>query len=173
MFIFRHSYSCADFNGKPEPQPPPSLDDYWGKHCALITCVDKPSRVEKLKSYPALPTPLHPTPSYPTPTLPHPYSLYPTLPLPHPYPSPTIPSPTLPTLPLSLPYLSLPFKRIFYLIWIRSTRTTGTVGVFLSLTSDSWVQCSRVGLEVKSYDTPAGGIGASQGTFSSLYFGHI
>ena len=27
------------------------------------------------------------------------------------------------------------------------------------------VQCPRVGLEVKIYDTPAGGIHASQGTF--------
>ena len=40
--------------------------------------------------------------------------------------------------------------------------------VFHSGTSDRRVQCSRVGLEVKIYDTPAGGICASQGTFSSL-----
>ena len=33
---------------------------------------------------------------------------------------------------------------------------------------DRRVQCSRVGLEVNKYDTPAGGIRASQGTFSSL-----
>ena len=51
----------------------------------------------------------------------------------------------------------------FYLIWI------GTVQVFLSLTSDRYVQCSRVGLEVKIYDAPAGGIRASHGTFSSLF----
>ena len=36
------------------------------------------------------------------------------------------------------------------------------------MTSDRWIQCSRVGLEVKIYDTPAGGICASQGTFSSV-----
>ena len=43
------------------------------------------------------------------------------------------------------------------------------MGIFLSLTSDHYVQCSRVGLEVKIYDTPAGGIRASQGTFSSYF----
>ena len=43
----------------------------------------------------------------------------------------------------------------------------GTVRVFHSVTSDRRVQCSRVWLEVKIYDTPAGGISASQGTFSS------
>ena len=42
--------------------------------------------------------------------------------------------------------------------------------MLLSVTSDSWVQCSRVRLEIKIYDTPAGGIGASQGTFSSFGF---
>ena len=36
------------------------------------------------------------------------------------------------------------------------------------MTSDCRFQCSRVGLEVKIYDTPAGGICASQGTFSSF-----
>ena len=41
-----------------------------------------------------------------------------------------------------------------------------------TVNSDRMVQCSRVGLEVKIYDTPAGGIGASQGTFSSLNKGH-
>ena len=46
------------------------------------------------------------------------------------------------------------------------------VGIFRispihSGTSDCSVQFSRVGLEVKIYDTPAGGIRASQGTFSS------
>ena len=35
------------------------------------------------------------------------------------------------------------------------------------MTFDCRFQCSRVGLEVKIYDTPAGGIRASQGTFSS------
>ena len=39
--------------------------------------------------------------------------------------------------------------------------------VFHSRTSDRRVQCFRVGLEVKIYDTPAGGIRASKGTFSS------
>ena len=39
--------------------------------------------------------------------------------------------------------------------------------VIHSGTSDRRVQYSRVGLEVKIYDTPAGGIRASQGTFSS------
>ena len=36
-------------------------------------------------------------------------------------------------------------------------------------TSDRRVQYSRVGLEVKIYDTPPGGLRASKGTFSSLY----
>ena len=40
--------------------------------------------------------------------------------------------------------------------------------VFHSGTSDRRVRCSRVWLEVKIYDTPAGGIRDSQGTFSSL-----
>ena len=40
--------------------------------------------------------------------------------------------------------------------------------IFPSVTSDHRVQCPRVGLEVKFYDTPAGGIRASQGTFSSF-----
>ena len=112
IFLNRHSYSCADFNGKL-----PSLNDYWGKHCALITGVDKPSRVRQLKPYPTLPyptlpysTPPHPTPPLPYPTLPLPY---PTLPCPYPtllYPSPTIPSPThlTPTTTLPLPYQTLP-----------------------------------------------------------------
>ena len=42
--------------------------------------------------------------------------------------------------------------------------------VYLTLTSDHWVQCSRVGLDAKIYNTPAGGIRASQGTFSSILF---
>ena len=40
--------------------------------------------------------------------------------------------------------------------------------VFLSVTSDCRVQYSRVRLEVKIFDTPAGGIRAHQGTFSSI-----
>ena len=40
--------------------------------------------------------------------------------------------------------------------------------VFLSVTSDRKVQCPRVGLGVKIYDTPAEGICASQGLFSSF-----
>ena len=40
--------------------------------------------------------------------------------------------------------------------------------------SDCRFQCSRVGLEDKIYATPAGGILASQGTFSSfLYFSKL
>ena len=42
--------------------------------------------------------------------------------------------------------------------------------VFLSVTADRKVQCPRVGLEFKIYDTPAGGIHASQGTFSSYFY---
>ena len=38
------------------------------------------------------------------------------------------------------------------------------------MTFDCRFQCSRVGLEVKIYDTPAGGIRASQGTFSSCLY---
>ena len=41
--------------------------------------------------------------------------------------------------------------------------------IFLSVTSDRKVQCPRVGLGVKIYDTPAGGIRASQGTFLVFY----
>ena len=39
--------------------------------------------------------------------------------------------------------------------------------IFFSVTSDCKVRCPRVGLEVKIYDTPARGIRASQGTFTS------
>ena len=35
--------------------------------------------------------------------------------------------------------------------------------------SDDRVQCPTLGLEVKIYDTSAGGIRASQGTFSSCF----
>ena len=45
--------------------------------------------------------------------------------------------------------------------------------VFLSVTSDCRVQYSRVRLEVKIFDTPAGGIRAHQGTFSSIYLNLI
>ena len=41
------------------------------------------------------------------------------------------------------------------------------------MTSDCRVQYSRVRLEVKVYDTPAGGIRAFQGTFSSIYLSLI
>ena len=41
------------------------------------------------------------------------------------------------------------------------------------MTSDCRVQYSRLRLEVKIYDTPAGGIHASQGTFSSIYLNLI
>ena len=41
------------------------------------------------------------------------------------------------------------------------------------MTSDCRVQYSRVRLEVKIYDTPAGGICASQDTFSSIYLNLI
>ena len=126
--LIRRSSSCADFNRKSQP----SLNDYWGKHHALITSVDKPSRASSGTTltlpyptlpyptlpYPTLPhptpphptpphpTPPHPTPPHPTPTLPYPT---PPLPLHHPYPSPTIPYPTLPTLPYpTLPYPTLP-----------------------------------------------------------------
>ena len=139
--------------------------------------------------YPTLPTLPYPTLPYPTlpyPTLPYPNpNLPPTLPLPYPtptlalhvpcytqpYPTPysslTIPYPhayPTPTIPCPINMASFPFKMAFYLIWIG----TGTVRVFLSLTSDRYVQCSRVGLEVKIYDALAGGIRASHGTFSSF-----
>ena len=39
---------------------------------------------------------------------------------------------------------------------------------YFYLISDGRVQCPRVGLDVKIYDTSAGGIRASRGTFSSL-----
>ena len=42
--------------------------------------------------------------------------------------------------------------------------------VIHSGTSDRRVQYSRVGLEVKIYDTPAGGIRASQCTFFSMIY---
>ena len=99
VFIFRHSYSCADFNGKPLQVP--SLNDYCGKHCALITSVDKPSRVRQLKPYPTVP---HPTPTHTTP--PHPI-----LPLPYPIPLPYNTLPHLyPTIPYPINMASLPFE---------------------------------------------------------------
>ena len=41
------------------------------------------------------------------------------------------------------------------------------------MTSDCRVQYSRVRLEVRIYDTPAGGICASRDTFSSIYLNLI
>ena len=41
------------------------------------------------------------------------------------------------------------------------------------MTTDCRVQYSRLRLEVKIYDTPAGGIRASKGTFSSIYLNLI
>ena len=121
IFLDRHSYSCADFNGKPLP----SLIDYWGKHCALITGVEKPSRIGQLKPYLTLPyptqpypTPPHPTPPYPTlpyPTLhlPYPTLPYPALPLPYPYPSQQT-LPHTPPLPDSTPIQALPNHTLPY-----------------------------------------------------------
>ena len=116
MFIFRGSSSCGDFKGKSLP----SLNDYWGKHHALITSVDKPSRAIVVP-YPTPPTPPHPQ-LYPTlapasaPTLPYPSPAptlsYPTLPYPTPTPYPypnTLPKRSQPqTLTLTLP---LPYPR--------------------------------------------------------------
>ena len=101
MFIFRRSSSCGDLKGKSLP----SLnDDYWDKHRALITSVDKLSRpqVGQFGSYPTL--------SHPTQTVPYPYPTlpYPTLPYP-PLPYPTLPYHTLPY-PLPHPYPTLPRK---------------------------------------------------------------
>ena len=41
------------------------------------------------------------------------------------------------------------------------------------MTTDCRVQYSRLRLEVKIYDTPAGGIRASKDTFSSIYLNLI
>ena len=41
------------------------------------------------------------------------------------------------------------------------------------MTTDCRVQYSRLRLEVKIYDTPAGGIRASKGTFSNIYLNLI
>ena len=156
--------------------------------CLALPCLALPLPYPTLP-YPTLPYPTLPYPTLPYPTLPYPTLPYPTLPYPCPYttPTPTLalhvpcytqpyptPYPSLtipyphayptPTIPCPINMASLPFKMAFYLIWIG----TGTVRVFLSLTSDRYVQCSRVGLEVKIYDAPAGGIRASHGTFSSL-----
>ena len=59
------------------------------------------------------------------------------------------------------------FFAFIVIVCNHSILTTGTVRVFLSVTFDRMVQWSRVGLEVNIYDTPAGVIRASQGTFSS------
>ena len=84
-----------------------------------------------------------------------------------PYPTPT-PTPTPVPTPTPTNLASLPFKKKFYVVLNHSIGVIGTVRVFHSVTSDRRVQCSRVGLGVKIYDTPAGDIRASQGTFSSL-----
>ena len=111
MFIFKRSSSCADLNWKSLP----SLHDYWGKYHALITSVDKPSRVRSGTTR-TLPYPTLHCPALPYPTLP--------LPLHHPYPSPTIPYPALPyppypyptpTIPYDINMASLPFKMTFIL----------------------------------------------------------
>ena len=53
------------------------MSDYWGKHHALITSVDKPSRAQVGQFGPTLPLP-KPQP-YPTPNLPYNTLPYPTL----------------------------------------------------------------------------------------------
>ena len=115
--------------------------------------------------HPTLPYPTLPYPTH-TPTPPLPYHILPTLTLP--YPIPHHPTPPWPTQPHPYPTLLFILKRKFYLVWNHSIKATGTVRVFHSVTSDRRVQCSRVGLEIKIYDTPAGGLRASQGTFSSF-----
>ena len=67
------------------------------------------------------------------------------------------------------------FKTIFYGIFCcgRFCLSLGKqsfhpIGSFLSVTSDCRVLCPSVGLEVKMQEAPAGGIHATQGTFSSF-----
>ena len=93
----KNSSSCGDFKGKSLPL----LNDYWGKHCALITSMDKLSRAQvgQFRPYPTLP--------YPYPTLPYPTLPYPTLP----YPTPILPFP-YPT-PFPTPYLTLPYPLLY------------------------------------------------------------
>ena len=87
--------SCGDFKGKSLP----ALKDYWGKHCALITSMDKLSRAQvgKFRPFP------YPTLSYPT-TLPLilPYSVLP-------YPIPTLPL----SYSIPYPYLTLPYPLLY------------------------------------------------------------
>ena len=66
-----------------------------------------------------------------------------------------------------LGYLFCFFLLLFFFYGIIQFEQHVPFRVFLSVTSDSKVQFPRVGLEVKIYDTPAGGIHASQGTFST------
>ena len=107
--LYLKKYSCGDIKGKSLP----ALKDYWGKHCALITSMDKLSRDQVVKfrpfPYPTLSYPTTPPLSYPT--LPYPYPT-PSLPFPYPtpYPTPTLPYPTpYYTLPPTIPYSTLPF----------------------------------------------------------------
>ena len=148
----------------------------WGKHHALITRVDKPS----LAQVGPYPTPTLPYPTLP-PTLPYPT---PNLPYPYPYSNPYLYHYPYPTHLASLPFkrkfnLSNGYcvRSRFYQWYTNIVQgsTNGTIGkitnstigktsnratvrVFYSGTSDCRNQCSRVGLEVKLHDTPAGGI---------------
>ena len=114
------------------------------------------------------PLPTLPYPTLPYPTLPYPTLPYPTLPYPQPYPTlpSTLPYPLPYPQPYPYPYPTLPTWQAF-LLKVNFILATGTVRVFHSEAYDHRVQCSRVGLEVKICDKPAGGIRASQGTFSS------
>ena len=101
--------SCGDFKGKSLP----SLNEYWGKHCALITSMDKLYYLEPKwdNSDPTLPLPYPVLPFYPTNILPYPI---PTLPISYPIPNLTLPNPspyyTLPY--LTIPYPSLPHSKL-------------------------------------------------------------
>ena len=94
----------------------PSLNECWGKHRALITRIDKPSRAQlgQFGPYPTLPYHIH------FPTLPLPY---PTLPLPLPtitFPNHIIPQilhrpfPALTVSYPNVPYPSLPYNALPY-----------------------------------------------------------
>ena len=61
------------------------------------------------------------------------------------------------------------FLLLFSLYGIIRFEQQARFRVFLSEISDNRVQCPRLGLEVKIYDTSARGIRASQGTFSSCF----
>ena len=107
--LFKNSSSCGDFKGKSLP----SLNEYWGKHCALITKMDKLYFLEPKwdNSDPTLPLPYPVLPYYPTNILPYPI---PALPIPYPIPYLTLPNPspyyTLPY--LTIPYPSLPHSKL-------------------------------------------------------------